>query len=63
MDPQLLFYQSMICQYAQQHVFEEVQTFDRNFRIRIANGKDYGLRWDHFDHELVARYLRTFKSV
>ena len=63
MAPQLLFYQSMICKYVQQHIFEEVQTFDRNFRIRIANGKEYGLRWDRFDHELVARYLRTFKPT
>ena len=63
MAPQLLYYQSMICQYAQQYLFEEVYTFDRSFRIRVANGKEFGLRWDRFDQELVARYLRTFKPA
>ena len=62
MTPQLMFYQSMICQYAQQYVFEDVQTFDRNFRIRIANGRGT-VRWDRHDPELVARFLRMFKLV
>ena len=63
MSYQLMFYQSIICQYAQQYVFEDVLEYDRNFRIRIANGHSLGLRWDRHDPELVARFLRTFKPV
>ena len=48
--PQLMFYQSMICQYAHQYMFEDVQTFDLNFRIRLANGRGT-VRWDRHDPE------------
>ena len=63
MSSQLLYYQSMICQYASQYIFDDVLLFDRNFRIRIANGLRQGLRWDRYDNELVARFLRTFKPI
>ena len=59
--PQLLYYQSMICQYANQYVFEDVYTFDRNYRMRLANNNN--LRWDRHDLELVAKFLHTHKQV
>lgn len=63
MSGELMFYQSMICQYAHQYAWEEVSTFDREFRIRMANGRTYGLRWDRYDHDLVGRHLRSFRPV
>ena len=61
MAPQLAFYQSMICQYFHRYVFEEVYTFDRNFRARIASSDLF--RWDRLDPELAAQYLYTFRPI
>ena len=61
MAPQLLFYQSMITQYAHTYVFDEVCVFDRNFRMRMTECPT--LRWDRYDLELAARFLSTHKPV
>ena len=61
MSSQLLYYQSVIYQYVQQLNFEDVYTFDRNFRMRLANNKF--LHWDHHDQELVAKFLNNHKPV
>ena len=63
MTAQLMFYQSMICQYAQQYVFEDILAFDRSFRIRVANGRAFGLRWDRYDQDLVGLHLNNFRPI
>ena len=60
MSSQLLYYQSMICQYAQKFTFEDVYTFDRNFRMRLDNNKF--LRLDRHE-ELVDTFLNNNKPV
>ena len=62
MSSQLLYYQSMMCQYAQQFTFEDAYTFDRNFRMRLANNNKF-LRWDRHYQELVAKFLNNHKPV
>ena len=61
MAPQLAFYQSMICQYAHRYNFDEVYTFDRNFRARTASSPLF--RWDRLDPELAAQHLCTFRPI
>ena len=58
---QLFYYQSMIFQYANQYVFEDVYTFDHNYRMRLAHNNN--LRGDRHDLELVAKFFHTHKQV
>ena len=54
---QLLYYQTMISQFASQYHFNAWFTFDKLFRYRIAQ-QPSSLRWDYFDEELFNRYIR-----
>ena len=48
---QLMYYQSLICQFASQYIFATWSTYDRLFRYQLAHNP--GLGWDCLDDDLI----------
>lgn len=54
---QLIYYQSLICQFASQYTFAAWSTYERLFRYRMAANPNI-LTWDRLDDDLFNRHLR-----
>ena len=53
---QLVYYQSLICQFSPQYTFAAWSTYDRLFRYQLAHNT--GLGCDHLDDDLFNRNIR-----
>ena len=53
---QLMYYQSLICQFASQYTFAAWSTYDRLFRYQLTHNP--GLGWDRLDDDLFNRYIQ-----
>ena len=58
---ELLGYHNRASELASQYAWAEFQTYDRQFRLRMA--QSVSLRWDRIDEDLKARFLRTSRVM
>ena len=57
---QLMGYHNRAAELASQYSWENFQTYDSQFRQKMANDRKVGaLRWDRIDEDLRARHLRN----